>query len=245
MYKIILVAGASGSGKSTLIDGALSRISKLEYLKSYTTRKPRDTLEQASHEYDFVDEKTYKILRKQSPKWDHSEIYGNYYGVDVESVKKKLQKQHLILATPLDIDLITSFNKIYEVSILVIYVAGRKIERSKERTLTDNHTNVKEIRDIADMIFIPTGNIRIDKEKFANALLQFASELQRIFFINISSGVCQESDFRGVVFIILTTSFSCLAVMVPRSVFFEKTLRSLPLVFSFLPLCQGAWASAK
>src|SRR3954447_20957408 len=60
-----------------------------------------------------------------------------------------------------------------------------------------------------------------------------------------SAGVLQSSVFRGLALRAIATAVRSSALCTLRSVPFGKYWRSSPLVFSFVPRCQGLWGSQK
>src|SRR4051794_34537842 len=60
-----------------------------------------------------------------------------------------------------------------------------------------------------------------------------------------SAGVLQSSVFRGLALRAIATAVRSSALCTLRSVPFAKYWRSSPLVFSFVPRCQGLWGSQK
>ena len=83
---LIFVSGLSGAGKTTLIRAAMEQISDLSYLRTVTTRPPRQG-ETNGIEYQFVTESEYEAARAGSAQWDHSEYQGYKYGADVAEIK--------------------------------------------------------------------------------------------------------------------------------------------------------------
>src|SRR3954464_14822620 len=60
-----------------------------------------------------------------------------------------------------------------------------------------------------------------------------------------SAGVLQPRVFRGLLLRAIATAARSSALCALRSVPFGKYWRSSPLVFSFVPRCQGLWGSQK
>src|SRR4051812_24156633 len=60
-----------------------------------------------------------------------------------------------------------------------------------------------------------------------------------------SAGVLQPRVFRGLLLRAIATAAGSSALCALRSVPFGKYWRSSPLVFSFVPRCQGLWGSQK
>lgn len=177
MSNLIFVTGHSGAGKTTLIRGALKHFGpeKLQYMKTITTRNPRHPNEP---EYVFVTKKQYQAMMKQSQTWDHSDIYGNWYGVDTEKYQNLLNTGiSLILATVCDMELIDSVSKYYEADRKIYMIDTPRDER--EVRLLDRDSNLSRLRvdDAKTLtnnqevrIFTPVLNINEDIESFCKEL---------------------------------------------------------------------------
>ena len=176
--KFILVTGFFGAGKSSLVNAAIKNIPNLVYLKTITTRpKRKEELE----EYSFVTLEKYEILRRESKKWDHSEIAGNYYGANISEYNKIiLEGKNVICCIAPEVKTIEQMSSIYAVKPLLIWIdaklsiANKRLVNSEinERIARKNNDlqtekNASIIKAKVDWIFTPKGNIEEDKTAFA------------------------------------------------------------------------------
>lgn len=83
MKKILItITGRTGSGKSTLAK-QLSQLFGINYVKSYTTRKPRDSeVEESDH--IFIDYDKFDAMSKRGELIAETTINGNRYGITKE-----------------------------------------------------------------------------------------------------------------------------------------------------------------
>ncbi|HWA74913.1 MAG TPA: guanylate kinase [Polyangiaceae bacterium] len=75
----LIVSSPSGAGKTTLTARLLSRVEKLRFSVSHTTRKPRAN-EQNGREYHFVDRAEFERLIAEDGFLEWAEVHGNFYG---------------------------------------------------------------------------------------------------------------------------------------------------------------------
>ena len=187
--KLIFVTGVSGSGKSTLVKYALSKLEDLEYIKTVTTRMPRNLEEyRNSCEYEFVDFEKYNFLRFNSKNWDHSEYGGKCYGVDLSSINHKIifESKNMILNVQPNVSEIQKMINLYPVQPVGVfvdtpkYVARRRI--SLERPETDfyrlsveNHVEYNHFFDSFGFLrFLP------ENDNLENSKLSFLSLITKI-----------------------------------------------------------------
>ena len=83
---LYIISAPSGSGKSTLVNQLRSLVDNLEFSISYTTRSPRGS-EQQGREYHFTDRATFEQMIAGDEFLEHAEVFGNYYGTAVESLR--------------------------------------------------------------------------------------------------------------------------------------------------------------
>lgn len=181
--RLIIVCGRSGCGKTTLVGKALAEVNDLKYLKTYTTRKPRTKFEiDSSYEYEFVTKEQYNILRKNHPNWDHSDIYGESYGADIDSVCKVMQNgSNVIVNSMPSIDSINDLKKKYDkhakvvaVDVDINIVSNRIVSERPQiemvRLITDALSDFDYLKREADSVFIPSMNLDQDVLEFCNLI---------------------------------------------------------------------------
>ena len=83
-YDILVISGFSGSGKGTIINKLLSLHPELDLIKSYTTRRKRNSADY----YSFIDLKEFTSLKKKEDFFLEVNRYsGEWYGTPVHLVK--------------------------------------------------------------------------------------------------------------------------------------------------------------
>lgn len=170
--KLILVSGISGAGKTTLISEALKSLPALQYLSTYTTRPKRDSENEQTHEYIFVNEHEYEKLRSSSTQWDHTEYKGFYYGADGAKVKQQLgQGISVICSIAPNKETLTTMSKFYDMDVVAVWVntpraiAGERIKHDKIRSVRNDEESTARYFDHA---FNPTGELKRDQKRFAS-----------------------------------------------------------------------------
>jgi len=94
---LYIISAPSGSGKSTLVNQLRSLVDNLEFSVSYTTRSPRGSEEQG-REYHFTDRGTFEHMIADDDFLEHAEVFGNYYGTAVQSLREaKARGKDLLL----------------------------------------------------------------------------------------------------------------------------------------------------
>ncbi len=175
MSKLILLVGLSGSGKSTYAKNCLEHIDNISYLKTVTTRPYRTEQEKDfSFEYDFVSEEEYQSKKNSSKKWDHDEIHGKHYGLDLSSLETNSERNYLLNVYP-DKELVEKIVNSYPIDVKIILIDTTKqiaaervsMERPAQeysRPEQEKNIELEDIRKIADYIFTPENILEIDLE---------------------------------------------------------------------------------
>jgi guanylate kinase len=86
---LIVVSAPSGAGKSSLVRDVLSRVERLRYSISVTTRKPRGD-ERHGVDYYFVSEAEFLAMRERGEFLEWAEVHGNFYGTLKKAVEEML-----------------------------------------------------------------------------------------------------------------------------------------------------------
>ena len=92
----IVISGPSGAGKDTVLTKMKELGYPLEYITTVTTRPQRDK-ERNNVDYHFISTERFQemIERKEFLEW--ANVYGNWYGVPKEPVKRVLAKRQDII----------------------------------------------------------------------------------------------------------------------------------------------------
>jgi len=140
---IIVISGPSGSGKSTLIRELFEKFDNLTFSVSYTTRKIRNG-EQEGINYNYVSEETFKNMIDNDKFVEWASVYGKYYGTAWEEIKKKSEKDNILI---LDID-IQGAKKIKEKfnEALMVLISPPSFSELKKRLVNREKRNDEDIR---------------------------------------------------------------------------------------------------
>ena len=84
---IFIVSAASGTGKTTLVSRLTAAQPQIRVSVSHTTRAPREGEEHGCHYY-FVSCEEFVELIGQGAFLEHAEVFGNFYGTGIESVRQ-------------------------------------------------------------------------------------------------------------------------------------------------------------
>lgn len=87
---VIVVSGPSGVGKDTILNQMKKRKYPFTFITTVTTRKPRVN-EKDGVDYHFITVDEYQELLAKSGLLESANVYGNWYGVPREPVKKALE----------------------------------------------------------------------------------------------------------------------------------------------------------
>lgn len=177
--KLILITGRSASGKTTLLKGLLSDLQDVFYLETYTTRVKRA----GDIGYKYVTREEYLQLMKDSKQWNHTENYGESYGIDVEQATKKAgEGKCLIFACFPSSERIEGIKSIFPLDIKTIYidvpreVSFKRLKADRHvleglRVIKEDFSITPEFLNSMDYTFNPRGDIEKDKVDF-NELIQ-------------------------------------------------------------------------
>ncbi|WOO34825.1 guanylate kinase [Anaerocolumna sp. AGMB13020] len=97
---IIVISGPSAVGKSRVIKELLKYNGNLEFITSYTTRKPREN-EEEGRDYYFVSEEEFLHLIEAGKLLEWKKTGYGYYGTPKDSVRDSLHKNNTVI---LDVD---------------------------------------------------------------------------------------------------------------------------------------------
>jgi len=94
---LLILSGPSGVGK----DAVLSRMKKLgcalEFVVTTTTR-PRRPVETDNVDYHFVSDETFQQMLKDNKLLEWANVYGYFYGVPKEPIRKALKRGRDVIA---------------------------------------------------------------------------------------------------------------------------------------------------
>jgi len=133
---LFVLSGPSGVGKDAVLALMKSSDFPLKYIITLTTRSRRAN-EKNNIDYHFVSDKIFKAMIENSELLEWAEVYGNWYGVPKEAVKRAFdQGQDVMLKV--DIQGVANIKKIVPEAITIFLMPSSMEEL--ELRLKHRHT---------------------------------------------------------------------------------------------------------
>ena len=141
---MLVLSSPSGAGKTTLSKKIQQSESTFRISVSHTTRKARPN-EVDGVDYHFVTEEEFKILLKKDAFYEHSIIFGNYYGTSKASVDEIINKKFNVL---FDIDWkgAKQLSAFKELNLLKIFILPPSKEELEKRLIARNQDGKESIK---------------------------------------------------------------------------------------------------
>ncbi len=98
--KLIVISAPSGAGKTTLLKEVMTRVNRLAFSVSHTTRAPRQG-ERDGVDYHFVERALFEEMIEKGRFLEYAEVHGNLYGTSRDAVDDQLTAGYDVI---LDID---------------------------------------------------------------------------------------------------------------------------------------------
>ena len=134
---LIMISGSAGVGKNTVITHLLESNSKIQLLRTCTTRPPRHTDADMHNPYIYLSREEFEEKIKNGELLEHEEIHNNFYGMLKESLTNVIDNDNHFIK---DIGVLGQKNiKEYlkdKAMVLSIFLTAPKdelIKRLKER----------------------------------------------------------------------------------------------------------------
>ncbi len=93
---LLVISGPSGAGKDAVLNRLRERNLSLYHVITLTTREKRAG-EQDNREYHFISKEKFRDMIQNALLLEWAEVYGNFYGVPKEPVKKALEQEQDIV----------------------------------------------------------------------------------------------------------------------------------------------------
>ena len=141
---MLVLSSPSGAGKTTLSKKIQQSDSSFRISVSHTTRKARPN-EVDGVDYHFVSEDEFKILLKKEAFYEHSVIFGNYYGTSKKSVDEIIKQKFNVL---FDIDWkgTKQLSAFKELNLLKIFILPPSKEELEKRLIARNQDGKESIK---------------------------------------------------------------------------------------------------
>mgnify|MGYP001462852743 CR=1 FL=1 len=141
---MLVLSSPSGAGKTTISKKIQQSDNSFRISVSHTTRKARPN-EVNGVDYHFITEKEFKNLLKENVFYEHTEIFGNYYGTSKSSVDKIVQKKCNVI---FDIDWkgANQLSMFKELNLLKIFILPPSKEELEKRLIARNQDGNESIK---------------------------------------------------------------------------------------------------
>ena len=140
---MLVLSSPSGAGKTTLSKKIQQSDYSFKISVSHTTRKARAN-EVDGVDYHFVTKEKFKQLLSEDAFYEHSEIFGNYYGTSKSSVNKIIKDKFNVL---FDIDWkgAKQLSGYRELNLLKIFILPPNKEELEKRLIARNQDDKESI----------------------------------------------------------------------------------------------------
>lgn len=147
---LFVFSGPSGSGKTTLAKQIVEQVGNMNFVISYTTR-PKRKGELNGKDYFFINIQKFKNMIENNEFAEWAEVFGNYYGTPMETVKTLLNEGKDVLLE-IDVKGARQIREKFSDSIHVFILAptikelGQRLVKRK----TDSSDEIKNRLNLAD-----------------------------------------------------------------------------------------------
>ena len=141
---MIILSSPSGAGKTTLSKKIQQSDNSFKISVSHTTRKARAN-EVDGIDYHFVTKEKFKQLLKEDAFYEHTEIFGNFYGTSKSSVNKIVKDKCNVL---FDIDWkgAQQLSGYKELNLLKIFILPPSKKELEKRLIARNQDDKESIK---------------------------------------------------------------------------------------------------
>ena len=141
---MLVLSSPSGAGKTTLSKKIQQSDNSFKISVSHTTRKARPN-EVDGVDYHFVSEEKFKKLLKEDFFYEHSIIFGNYYGTSKSSVNEIIKDNYNVL---FDIDWkgAQQLSRYKELNLVKIFILPPSKEELEKRLIARNQDGKESIK---------------------------------------------------------------------------------------------------
>ena len=141
---MLVLSSPSGAGKTTLSKKIQESDTSFRISVSHTTRKSRVN-EVDGVDYHFVNHEKFKKLVKENSFYEHTKIFGNYYGTSKSSVNKIIKDKYNVL---FDIDWkgAQQLSGYKELNLLKIFILPPSKKELEKRLVARNQDDKESIK---------------------------------------------------------------------------------------------------
>src|SRR4030042_1062645 len=141
---LIILSGPSGAGK----DAVLSKMKELGYLFHYVvtaTTRPKRIGEIDRVHYRFISDKQFQKMVKEKKLLEWAKVYGNYYGVPKDEIKKALKSGQDVIVK-VDVQGATTLKRIMAEAVFIFLVTPSMDELAERLKQRNNHQSQSDLK---------------------------------------------------------------------------------------------------
>lgn len=139
---LIVVSGLSGVGKDTVLSRLRQSQHPLDFIVTVTTRPQRPGERDGIH-YRFVSDAEFQGMIESGGLLEYAGVYGNYYGVPIEPVKKALDNERDVVIK-VDVQGAATIKKIVPEGIFIFLAASsmQELESRLKQRGTESESDI-------------------------------------------------------------------------------------------------------
>jgi len=123
---LIVLSGPSGAGKDAVVDCMMRRGYPFHFVVTTTTRPP-GTGETDGVDYHFVSKERFQEMLSRDEFLEHASVYGHWYGVPKEEVRKALARGEDALLR-IDVQGAATIKKLFPEAVSIFLMPGSQEE---------------------------------------------------------------------------------------------------------------------
>ncbi len=127
---LIVLSGPSGVGKDVVLNKIKESDSHIGFITTVTTR-PKRSHERDNIDYEFVSLDRFQEMIKNDELLEHANVYGNWYGVPREKIRRILEKEQDVMVR-VDVQGVANLKKILPDAVF-IFLMPPSIEELLQR----------------------------------------------------------------------------------------------------------------
>lgn len=148
---LVVISGPSGVGK----DATIAKMKELGYLFHYVvtvTTRPKRSGEIDRVHYRFISDEQFQKMVKAKKLLEWAKVYGNYYGVPKDEIKKALDSGQDVIVK-VDVQGATTLKSIVPEAVFIFLVSASIEELAERLKQRNNHRSSSDLK------------VRLDKAK--------------------------------------------------------------------------------
>jgi guanylate kinase len=119
--RLFVISAPSGAGKTTVLGRVMSRLPKLAFSVSHTTRSPRPG-ERDGGDYHFVSREEFLSMIDAGSFLEHAEVHGNLYGTARSGICQQLE-EGIDVVLDIDVQGAAILRRTAEMAAVFVFIA--------------------------------------------------------------------------------------------------------------------------